>query len=920
LRPRRRAAHIIHDILALTPGTRLGVYEITAQIGEGGMGQVYRGTDTTLGRQVAIKILPDAFASDPERLARFEREAKTLASLNHPHIAAIYGFEKSGGMHALVMELVEGDDLSQRIARGAIPIDEALPIAKQIADALEAAHEQGIIHRDLKPANIKVRDDGTVKVLDFGLAKALAPEPGSAAAVHLSQSPTITSPALMTGAGMILGTAAYMAPEQAKGRPADKRSDVWAFGCLLYEMLAASPAFHAEDVSGTLAFVITKEPDWAALPPSTTPTIRRLLRRCLEKDPKRRLQSIGDARLEIEESLSGAIQTLEQSAASTPPAVVVSRRSWVAWSIAAALAIALGLVTWRDTTAPSPLRRRAHLTVPSLPETPALFQAISPDARLVVLRYAEGLMVRSIETGEARILTGTQGARGPFWSPDSRYIGFTSFTDRTLNVVPAVGGAPQTVCTDVNANSSGTWGSKGTILFSSSGTLMRVSASGGPCTALTHATDHEGTADAPAFLPDGEHFTYAREGGDAGQRGIFVASLGDPVGRRLLREESSGVFAPEEIGSSRGWLLFIRPGNLLMAQAFDSQSLEVSGDPILVAKGVGPTGNGAQPDVSAANDGTILYQANSVTERQLVWYDRAGAERGRGPLTGVVGGWMALSPDGRRVAFHRSDPAAPNAPGFMIADGERSRESRVALPTNAHAIVWAPDNERLAFGGPGTGPGSSAVVISSAAGAPLKTVAQVEKRAVIDVSDWSRDGTSIVYTVIDPESGADIWMLPISGAEGGATPVALLRSSANESEGQLSPDGKWLAYFSDEAGQGQIYLRRVEAAGRLSAAKWQVSNAVRGINPRWRADSKELFYLDVPGAARQGKLMAVPIGSEPEPVGIPITLFDIRTSSAPPQQNRFIYAPAPDGQRFLVNVFASRLQPSLEIIFNWARK
>jgi serine/threonine protein kinase/Tol biopolymer transport system component len=910
--------------VALSSGSRLGAYEILSPLGAGGMGEVYRAKDLRLNRQVALKVLPSAVASDPERLARFEREAQVLAALNHPHIAAIYGVEDSGGTPALVMELVEGETLAERIVRGAIPQAEALRLANQIAEALETAHEQGIIHRDLKPANIKVRPDDTIKVLDFGLAKALEPVSGSSvSAASLTNSPTITSPVQMTGIGVLLGTAGYMSPEQARGRPADKRSDIWAFGCVLYEMLAGMPPFNAGDVSGTLAFVITKEPDWSALPSSTMPAIRRLLHRCLEKDPKRRLQAIGDARLEIDESLSAAIPPLDQSASSAPTAVVVRGRSWVAWSIAGALAIALGIVTWRHTTEPPSQRRRAHLTVPSLPETPALFHAISPDARLVVLRYPDGLMIRSIESGEARILTGTQGARAPFWSPDSRHVGFTSFTNRTLNIVPAAGGAPQTVCPDVSSGAAGTWGPDGTILFSSSGKLMRVAASGGPCTELSHATD-EGEPSYPVFLPDGDHFVYVRHARDERKSEIFVGSLNDPAGRRLLREASAAVFAPAETGSNRGWLLFVRPSErLLMAQAFDSQSLQLTGDPVIVAKNVGFSANGGQPDVSVATDGTILYQANSETERQLVWYDRTGAERARGPLTGIPAGWMALSPDGRRVAFQRTDPAAPNVPGFLIAEIDRARESRVALPTGGRAIVWAPDNDRVAFSEPGSAPGSAAIVIASAAGAPPKTIAQVESRVIqgiADVSDWSRDGTSIVYTLVSPETGADIWLLPASSAAGTATPLALLRSTANESAGQISPDGKWLAYFSDEAGQGQVYLRRFEAAGRLSAAKWQVSNGARGIEPRWRGDSKELFYIEMAGGARQGKVMAVPISSEAEPIGTPTPLFDIRTSSGAPQENRFVYAPAPDGQRFLVNVFASRLQPSLEIIFNWAGK
>ena len=455
-------APIITPPLALTPGTRLGVYEITAPIGEGGMGQVYRATDTTLGRQVAIKILPDAFASDPERLARFEREAKTLASLNHPHIAAIYGFEKSAGMHALVMELVEGEDLSQRIARGAIPIDEALPIAKQIAEALEAAHEQGIIHRDLKPANIKVRADGTVKVLDFGLAKAHRAEPARSTP-SVSQSPTITSPAMMTGVGMILGTAAYMSPEQARGKPVDRRADIWAFGCVFYEMLTGRRAFGGDELTDVLARVLEREPDFTALPAKLPATIRMTLRRCLQKDSRQRLQHIGDARLDIADAQHVS-----------PDAVI--GESWrgmgrerIAWALLAVVAAtaAGAAVSWGVAPAPDAPEMRLDITTP---ETATLASfAISPD----------GLDCRVQRRGASRATVvdptagfhlspptaGTEGGHYPFWSPNGRSVGF--FANGKLKRTTFDGGQPQSLA-DVLTPAGGTWNADGTILVRAS--------------------------------------------------------------------------------------------------------------------------------------------------------------------------------------------------------------------------------------------------------------------------------------------------------------------------------------------------------------------------------------------------------------------------------------------------------------------
>ena len=447
--------------MALTPGTRLGVYEITAPLGEGGMGQVWRATDTTLGRQVAIKILPDMFAADPERLARFEREAKTLASLNHPHIAAIYGFEKSPGMHALVMELVEGEDLSQRIARGAIPLDEALPIAKQIAEALEAAHEQGIIHRDLKPANIKVRADGTVKVLDFGLAKAL--DPAAASTPAAMNSPTITSPA-MTQAGMILGTAAYMAPEQARGKAVDRRADIWAFGAVLFEMITGKRAFGGDDVAETLANVINKEPAWDALLPAVPTHVRQTLRLCLKKSSRERVPDIGAVRL----ALDGAFETTAPPAALTTAA---SSRGRLSWIVATAAVVGMAAMAWptlrylRQTPTPAPPETRLEIATPATSDLVSF--AVSPDGRQIVFVAsgdgASRLWVRPLDTTAAQPLAGTDGASYPFWSPDSRSIGF--FADGQLKRLDLAGGAPQTLAPAQVAR-GGTWSADGVILSS----------------------------------------------------------------------------------------------------------------------------------------------------------------------------------------------------------------------------------------------------------------------------------------------------------------------------------------------------------------------------------------------------------------------------------------------------------------------
>ena len=475
---------IILSSLALTPGTRLGIYEVTAPIGEGGMGQVYRATDTTLGRQVAIKILPDAFASDPDRVTRFEREAKTLGSLNHPHIAAIYGFEKSAGMHALVMELVEGEDLSQRIARGAIPLDEALPIAKQLAEALEAAHEQGIIHRDLKPANIKITPAGAVKVLDFGLAKAAS---GGPSGPDLTQSPTITNGG--TQGGLILGTPAYMSPEQVRGKPVDKRTDIWAFGCVLYEMLTGHAAFTRETLSDTIAAVLEREPDWRPLAQQTPWTIRRLLRRCLQKDRRLRLHDIADVRLELQEPSSSPEDDLP-AARSVP-----RRREWLAWASAAVgVLVAIAAIAWAwrvERSTPVAPEMRLEITTP--PTTDPVSFEISPDGRQVVfVATFEGrprLWLRRLDAGSSRALPGTDYAAFPFWSPDGRAIGF--FANQRLRRIDLDGNRVQALAR-VEVGLGGTWTREGVILFSSTvgDSIRRVGETGGEAVSVTevHAT------------------------------------------------------------------------------------------------------------------------------------------------------------------------------------------------------------------------------------------------------------------------------------------------------------------------------------------------------------------------------------------------------------------------------------------------
>jgi Tol biopolymer transport system component len=911
--------------MTLTAGMRIGAYEVIGSLGAGGMGEVYRATDTKLKRQVAIKILPAAVAGDPERLARFRREAEVLASLNHPNIAAIYGFEDgpakagpydssgadgAGGggnagvgsgfsrtIHALVMELVDGPTLADRIAGGPIPITEALPIAKQIADALEAAHEQGIVHRDLKPANVKVRDDGTVKVLDFGLAK-LAVPPATAVAHDLSMSPTITSPA-MTQMGVILGTAAYMAPEQARGRVVDKRADIWAFGCVLFEMVTGERPFKGDDLTETLANIVKEQPNFEKAPRQ----VQRLLRKCLEKDPRNRLRDLGDV-----------WELVDEPSATDQPAAIAAGRSHgrIAWAVAA-LAVALAVVVVVQRRPAAAVERRRTHTFIQLPENAApTFAAFAPDGRSVVMTYQDKLGVRSLETGGIRALTGTEIPRSPFWSPDSRTIGFFSFSDRKLKTVPLSGGRPQVLCDDV-ADGTGTWNRKGTILFAAR-RLMRVAATGGPCTPIT-TPPADLRQFGPVFLPDGEHFLYGQRGDTDAVNGLFVASLSDPTGTRVLPDSSTAIFAPDAPGAFRGRLLFVREQKL-MAQPFDTNSRQLSGDPIAVADHVSVTSND-QIAAWVADDGTLMYLTNTRVERELAWTDRGGTTLAEVAKLGTEGSAMMLSTDANRIVFRRFD--GQSRPVLWTADLEGRQETRLNGRNGVRsAPVLSADGQRIATAG-SSASGERGVFVAELKGGTEQLAVASDRRWIL--SDWSRDGHWFVASENDPQTGLNVWAIAAdAGPKTPISPIPLAQTPAGESQGQLSPDGKYLAYTSDESGSAQQVFLRLFANGAPGAAgKWQVSPATTsGREPRWRADGKELFYLDAASSFSRIKLMAVPISDGPNPVGMPKALFEFRTLLYAPGADLWSYAASPDGQRFLLDRYASDAQPTLDVIFNWA--
>ena len=874
------------------------------------MGQVFRARDTKLNRDVALKVLPDSFASDPDRLARFTREAQTLAALNHPHIAAIYGLEESNGVRALVMELVEGDDLSQRIARGAIPLDEALPIAKQIAEALEAAHEQGIIHRDLKPANIKVRHDGTVKVLDFGLAKAL--DPAAASSPEAMNSPTITSPAHLrqgygaagTEAGMILGTAAYMAPEQARGTAVDKRADVWAFGVVLYEMLTGQRLFMGATVSDTIASVLTREPDWSTLPAVTPPSIRKLLRRCLEKDRKRRLTDAGAARLEIDDALT-ASPTAEGAFASSAPATTGSSRGRLPWMaalvVAAALIATLAVPTLRhlrETPPLAPPEMRLEITTPAT-DAPLHF-ALSPDGRSFVFAASgDGpprLWLRPLDETEARPLAGTEGAAAPFWSPDSRSIGF--FAANKLLRIDVAGGAPQVLAAATPASASGSWSADGTILFARQLTdpLWRVAASGGKPVDVTRLDPPRQVGHRhPQFLPDDRHFLFYAPGPPE-TAGIYLGSLDGGAAARLTAADSGGAFLPPD------WVVFVRQGTLV-ARRLDLARAALTGDPFTLAERVGVDAF-ARGGFAVSGAGAVAYRAGGGAARHLAWVDRTGTAVGVAgePDTNELQ-FPDLSPDDRSVAMRR---AVQGNTDIWLLDLVRGGMTRLSFDTALDADpVWSPDGMRIAFSSNRTGTFDLYVKASNGSGAEERLVNSPNLK---QPQHWSSDGRWLVYYEVHPTTGRDLWAADLTSPVHASRVIA--NTPAEEVLAQLSPDGRWVAYQTNESGRFEVVVQPFPDAG----GKWQVSTA-GGVAPRWRADGKELYFL-----APDATMMAVPVTAAGTSfaAGTPTALFRARVvDGGSIAANRPQYAVARDG-RFLINqpVGEATAVP-ITLILNW---
>ncbi len=810
-------------------GTTLAHYRITAKLGAGGMGEVYLGRDTRLDREVAIKVLPEQFARDPERLARFEREAKVLASLNHPGIAAIYGFEQAGGVPFLALEYVPGETLAEVIARGPIAAEEALGVAARIGEALEAAHARGVVHRDLKPANIKITPGGKVKVLDFGLAKALGDEPPSAAA-GVADAPTKTAAA--TRAGAILGTAAYMSPEQARGKPVDQQADIWAFGCVLYEMLSGRRAFAGESFSDSLAAILRAEPDAGAIPAGTPASIRSLLRRCLAKEPERRLHHIADARLELEEAvgaLSGPV-----TGASPPPTRPAPWRRAGGWLPIALMAVFAGVAVWSLFRAPRQAPRPPVRATVALPPkaTVALGRGsslvISPDGqRVAYVAASDGrtlIYLRPLDRLESVPVSGTEGGSNPFFSPDGQWIGF--FADRKLKKVSLRGGAPVTLGDAPNARGE-TWGPDDTIVFTPRGNagLSRISAAGGAPQQITTLGQGELSHRWPQVLPGGKAvlFTIWNDTGFENAR-IVVQSL--ETGRRSILLHGGGYARYAADSANAGYLVYARTEGLLAAP-FDPRRLEVTGPSFPVLESVITNlSGGAHFSLSA--DGSLVYLPGTMGEadRTLVWVDRRGAAEPMAEIR-ALGFFFRLSPDGRRLGRHNTN--GPNR-DIWIYDLERKGSTRLTFGGNNIYSVWTPDGKRVTFT---SGLPVTNLFWKAADGSgPEEWLTTSPHNQLPDC--WSPDGKMLVYTEFSPTRESDLWILPL---EGDRKPRPFLNTPFSESDAAVSPDGRWLAYQSNESGRFEIHVQPFPGGGR----KWQVSTD-GGFLPLWARDARELFF------------------------------------------------------------------------------
>jgi len=884
--------------MPLSTGTELGCYKILSALGAGGMGEVYRARDTRLDRDVAIKVLPAGMADDRERLARFEREAKVLASLNHPNIAQVHGFEPIGESRALVMELVGGSILTVPQ-----PLETALEYAAQIAAALEAAHERGITHRDLKPANIMVTADGVVKVLDFGLATVPPQDPTG----NPSESPTMTLQA--SQAGMIMGTAAYMSPEQAAGKPVDKRSDIWSFGLVVCEMLNGRKVFEAESVAHTLADVLRAPLNYDELTASAPEPIAALLKRCLDRDPKTRLRDIGEARIAIRQYLA-APNSAKPSASPRP-------QPRLGWIVAAGMAVAaagLGYLLYRHSEVPPPKTVRAFLLPPEKSNFVATSPpALSPDGRRLAFTAAGSeiplLWIRELDSVSARSISGTEGARDPFWSPDGQSVGF--FTDGQLKRVDLAGGSVRTLCYVQGGLHGASWSTRDIILFpnNQASGLYAVSGSGGtpaPVTTLDAAAG-EISHRLPWFLPDGHHFIYTvRNQDQSAKSALSVGDLDSKNSTILVRGEAHGVFV-----SAGGYLVFAQgsPGNIsrpILAQRMDPSTFRLSGEPIPIAESVEHSpGIWAQHQFSASQDGTLIYSSGGTQARHLTWMSRSGEVLGTIPNPGGDTRVVSISPDGKTVALSSAQGGSVDIWLYGMDRGSLSRFTFNPPGTVSLSPAWSPDSTALMYPYSSSSKPLSIMkqsVGGQAAPEPVGTGWGDPPRRVIALG-WSRDGRFAVGRLLaGGVTGVDLWLMPLSPTV--EKPRPLLQGPGNEISFSLSPGSDWIAYASDESRRFEIYVQSFPLPGR----KYQVSMNGGG-NPVWSRDGKELFFI-----APDRQMMAVTvrkIGGGLE-IGRPKALFDSRMQL----DTNAAFDVADDG-RFLIPVAPDAGPAAWTLVTNW---
>jgi Tol biopolymer transport system component len=821
--------------MALATGTRLGSYEVAAQIGAGGMGEVYQAHDTKLGRDVAIKVLPEAFAHDADRLSRFQREAKMLAALNHPNIATIHGLEHSDGVQYLVMELVSGETLAERVKAGPLGIDEALKIAVQIAEALEAAHEKGIIHRDLKPANVKLTPEGKVKVLDFGLAKAFG---GDTSTEDIGNSPTLSMAATMQG--VILGTAAYMSPEQARGKAVDKRTDIWAFGCVLYELLTGKAAFHGEDVTDILAAVVRAEPDWTALPANISPSIRVLLQRCLRKDRRQRTPDAATIRIEIED----AIAAPKDFGATQAAPVTRGWRERLAWPVAAGvlalIVIALGIgFVLRAPKPQLPMHLSAEIGVDA-----SLFTGfgssviLSPDGKRLAL-VASGtdqkqrIYVRSLDQLQATVLSGTENASDPFFSPDGQWLGF--FGDGKLKKISVHGGEAVTLG-DASNDRGGSWGEDGTIVFAPNTrvALSKVSSAGGTSQPLTTFDKQAGevTQRWPQVLPGGKAvlFTSSTHGYNYDDAEIVVYSMTSGQRKTLLR----GGFYARFLAS--GYLVYMH-GGTLFAVPFDLKRLEVTGQPVPILEGVVTNTNGGA-QFSFSETGSLVYVPGRATGQNvsIYWMDHEGKFT---PLRETPGNYYnpTFSPDGKRLALEIFDGKRSD---IWVYEWERDALTRLTFAGEANTVpVWTPDGQRIVYSSlDKRGVPNLWWIRADGAGDAQRFT---ESKGSQFAGSWRPDGKVLAFRQFSLDTGSDIMTIPVEGDEKAGwkpgEPKPFVNSTFDERSPAFSPDGRWLAYMSNESAGYEVYVRPFPGPG----GKWQISTG-GGVIPKWSRNGKELFF------------------------------------------------------------------------------